>query len=67
MPSWEYIKIDLNQVSSRKDDIDLLNMAGGDGSELVGITTNNIAYLKRQLKDIEPAQRPRAARSSQRK
>jgi len=67
MPQWEYTKIDLNQISGRTDDIDLLNTAGRDGWELVGITTNNMAYLKRQLEDVEPAQRRPAARSSRRK
>lgn len=67
MPQWEYTKIDLNQSSSRTDDIDLLNTAGGDGWELVGITTNNIAYLKRQIEDVAPAQGRPAAKSSRRK
>ncbi len=67
MPQWEYTKIDLNQTSGKTDDIDLLNTAGGDGWELVGITTNNIAYLKRQIEDVEPAQRRPAAQSSRRK
>ena len=35
---WEYRKIDLN----------LLNAAGAEGWELVGITSNNFAYLKRE-------------------
>ena len=67
MPQWEYTKIDLNQISGTTDDIDLLNTAGRDGWELVGITTNNMAYLKRQLEDVEPAQRRPAALSSRRK
>lgn len=67
MPQWEYTKIDLNQSSRRTDDIDVLNTAGGDGWELVGITTNNIAYLKRQLEDVAPAQGRPAAQSSRRK
>lgn len=45
---WEYKKISLNDVSRRADDIDLLNDAGKEGWELVGITINNVAYLKRR-------------------
>ena len=33
----------------------MLNAAGADGWELVGITTNNIAYLKRELEELAPA------------
>jgi len=43
---WEYWKVDLKQ---RRDELELLNAAGADGWELVGITCNNTAYLKRQL------------------
>jgi H-NS histone C-terminal domain len=46
---WEYRKIDLNQHRPQKDEIDMLNAAGGDGWELLGITSNKIAYLKRAL------------------
>lgn len=49
MPQWEYNKIDLSNVSARSDDVDLLDQAGRDGWELVSITPNNIAYLKRQV------------------
>jgi hypothetical protein len=44
---WEYLKIDLNQRGPREDELDLLNRAGADGWELVGISATNIAYLKR--------------------
>ena len=59
MPEWEYTRINLNDGPRRSDDIDLLNDAGKEGWELVNITTNNIAFLKRQI--AEPA-RPQAAR-----
>ena len=49
MPQWEHRKIDLNNVPRKSDDIDLLNDAGDQGWELVTITTNSIAYFKRQL------------------
>ena len=48
---WEYRKIDLNHQRPRSDDLDMLNAAGADGWELVGITTNNAAYLKRPIKE----------------
>ncbi len=53
---WEYSRINLNEVPRRTDDIDLLNDAGKEGWELVTITTNNIAFLKRQIG--EPARVP---------
>src|SRR5688572_32420317 len=49
---WEYRKIDLNQQHPRRDDIDILNAAGAAGWELVGIASNNMAYLKRLVKDV---------------
>ena len=45
VPEWEYRKIDLNQYRPRGDELDLLNAAGADGWELVGITSHNMAYL----------------------
>jgi hypothetical protein len=52
---WEYRKILLNEHHRREDDIDLLCDAGEHGWELVAITPNNVAYLKREVL-------PRAAR-----
>jgi hypothetical protein len=46
---WEYLKIDLNQRGAREDELDLLNRAGADRWELVGISATNIAYLKRSV------------------
>ena len=63
MPQWEYRKIDLKTVPTKIDDVDWLNDAGRDGWELVGITSTNVAYLKRQIG--EPAAAP--ARSTRRK
>jgi hypothetical protein len=56
VPEWEYTRINLNEVPRRTDDIDLLNDAGKNGWELVAITTNNIAFLKRSIG--EPARAP---------
>jgi hypothetical protein len=49
MPAFEYKKINLNYIPRSGDDIDLLDKLGEDGWELVAITANNIAYLKRQV------------------
>lgn len=59
MRQWEYSKLDLSETSAKADDIDLLADAGRDGWELIGITSNNFAYLKRPLIDVDtPAQLP---------
>ena len=50
MSEWEYMKIDLNDLPRRTEGIDLLNDAGKDGWELVALTSNNIAYLKRKIR-----------------
>ena len=46
---WEYRKIVLGDHHRRQDDIDLLCELGGNGWELVAITPNNVAYLKREV------------------
>jgi Domain of unknown function (DUF4177) len=57
---WEYQKVDLHDVPRKHDEIDILNDAGKDGWELVAITTNNMAILKRQVP--EPAAAPKSPR-----
>jgi hypothetical protein len=65
---WEYRKFDLSGINPRSDDVELLNGAGLDGWELVTITANNIAYLKRRVpvaaaqKATAPAPKRSAAR-----
>ena len=60
MPQWEYSKIDLSNLPPRTDDVDLLDDAGKDGWELVGIAANNFAYLKRRSdNDAAAAEAPR--------
>jgi hypothetical protein len=56
MPQWDYRKINLNDVPRKSDDIDLLIDAGEEGWELIAITPNNIAYLKRLFEDPTAAQ-----------
>jgi len=50
MPEWEYRKIDLGELARNTSDLDLLDKAGEEGWELVVITSNNIAYFKRQVR-----------------
>ena len=52
MREWEYRKIDLNQQRPRSDELDMLNTCGADGWELVAITSNNVAYLKRPIEEL---------------
>jgi hypothetical protein len=47
MRNWEYCAIHLCDLPRGSDELDLLNDAGAEGWELVTITTNNVAYLKR--------------------
>ena len=67
MPQWEYSKIDLNNVSAKSSDLDALDDAGKDGWELVTITANNVAYLRRSLEDPTAAVPPRAKPPARRK
>ena len=67
MPQWEYSKIDLNNVPTKSSDLDTLDGAGKDGWELVSITANNFAYLKRSLEDPTAAAPPRAKPATRRK
>jgi hypothetical protein len=57
MRQWEYRKLNLNEVRRRTDDIDMLCEAGKDGWELVSISFNNIAYLKREIVAAKPTSR----------
>jgi hypothetical protein len=63
MSEWEYSTVNLSELPRDTGELDLLNDAGKDGWELVGITSNNIAYLKRQVRKPTTATtrtRPRA-------
>ncbi len=53
MREWEYRKLNLNDAPRKGSEIDALNDAGRDAWELVVITANAIAYLKRPT-DPEP-------------
>jgi len=67
MPQWEYSKIDLNNVPVKSSELDTLDDAGKDGWELVGITANNCAYLKRAVEDPTAVAPPRAKAPARRK
>jgi len=49
MAAWEYRKIDLNDPPREATDLDLLDKAGADKWELIVITVNSIAYMKRPI------------------
>ena len=49
MQQWEYTKIDLGGASAKRSDTDILTSVGNEGWELVAITINNAAYLKRPV------------------
>lgn len=52
---WEYRTINLRDLP-RNLDADLLNEAGENGWELVSVSAENVAYLKRQVfESIPPA------------
>jgi hypothetical protein len=48
-PLWEYCAIRLGELPQGTDEVGLLNTAGKNGWELVTITINKIAYLKRRF------------------
>jgi hypothetical protein len=62
MPQWEYTKLDLNNVPAKSSELDVLDDAGKDGWELVGITANNCAYLKRAVPEPEAPAKSAATR-----
>jgi len=46
---WEYKRLDLSDPPRGRTDVDVLNEAGYDGWELVALTTNHVAILKRHV------------------
>jgi hypothetical protein len=48
---WQYRKILLNDHVRNGDDIELLCAAGKQGWELIAITPNSVAYLRRAIED----------------
>jgi H-NS histone family len=66
MPEWKYRKIDLNLYRPQGDELDLLNAAGAEGWELVSISSNNMAYLKREMEEVTLMAHTDEARSHER-
>jgi hypothetical protein len=58
MRQWEYLRLDLNDAPRRGDETNLLNTAGKAGWELVGVTSNGIALLKREV--VQPVKTGRS-------
>jgi hypothetical protein len=54
MPQWEYLRLDLSDTPRRGEEVDVLNNAGREGWELVTITNNGIAILKREIALTQP-------------
>jgi len=52
---FEYRLLDLNAISIKISPVDVLNVAGKDGWELVQITVHNMAYLKRYTAPPKPS------------
>jgi hypothetical protein len=50
---WQYRKILLNEHVRSGDDIELLCAAGKQGWELIAITPNSVAYLRRAIEDTQ--------------
>ena len=62
MSEWEYRIVNLANLPPNTTELDLLEEAGKEGWELVAVTSNNIAYLKRALtKRRSPPSRPLSA------
>jgi hypothetical protein len=49
MRQWEYLRLDLNDLPGRGGETASLNKAGGEGWELVAVTCNGLAILKREI------------------
>jgi len=49
-PTWEYRRINLTASNHGTDEIQRLNAAGEEGWEIVHISADNVAYLKRPSK-----------------
>ena len=63
MPQWEHLVVDLNTISAKSSDVALLDQLGQERWELVSITSNKMAYMKRKVDELPPAPK-RAPRRS---
>jgi len=55
MPQWQYREVHLSDPRQTWA-VEFLNKVGEQGWELIAISTNNVAYLRRQIED--PAHLP---------
>jgi hypothetical protein len=62
MPQWEHLTVDLNNVPTKSSDIELLDTLGQERWELVTITPNKVAYLKRMV-EVPAAPKKRTTRT----
>ncbi|MET0651852.1 MAG: hypothetical protein ABWY63_04990 [Hyphomicrobiaceae bacterium] len=60
MRQWEYLRLDLNDAPRRGDETGVLNRAGGEGWELVIVSRNGVAILKREIDQPASAGRRKA-------
>jgi hypothetical protein len=49
---WEYRKLELSSLPAKSTEEAALNEAGKDGWQLVSITSNNVAYFKREVAKV---------------
>jgi hypothetical protein len=63
MANWEYSRLSLNDLPRETSELDLLNDAGEEGWELVFITSNHIAILKRSVNGQAAPAAPRRKRA----
>jgi hypothetical protein len=55
MPRWEHRAINLADLPPKRDDVALLDEARAKGWELVTITVNRTAFLRRPMTEIADA------------
>ena len=64
MSQWEHLIVDLNNVSAKSSDIELLDALGQGRWELVTITPNKMAYLKQRTEEPAPPLKRATRRSA---
>lgn len=62
MMNFQYHKVDLNAVSDRSSDLDVLNDLGARGWKVIWISPAAVAYMIRE-DEVQAAQQPEAAKT----